>query len=222
MRVIRHISLEDDFMNQYINDLLYAYLLYHSSKDSNNNIYITQTKYLKMREPLQRIFKTSSKTLKRYLDRLIEKGLLSEGYIITDSGKEIKSYILLHPKARYQSIDRDMLKWLANIGNKHTLQLYIYLLNKYSWKKDYSFSVAELMRVLGYHEQSKTARKTIRVTLTTMDALNVIKIKTTMENIIGNDGIPHSVPKFLILNICTEAPKEVKEIYRADSDEFIF
>ena len=56
----------------------------------------------------------------------------------------------------YQIVNNDMLKYVIHTRNQCAVRIYVYLLNKYLWKKDYHFTLKELQVAIGYSPNTMT------------------------------------------------------------------
>ena len=90
----RWFSLEEDFMNYKVDDLLYGYMFYHSTpiEESKDKVkfYLRIKKYNTMRKNLKKLLDVDTKTLKRHLDLLMNNGLIwKEIMKINDKDEEV-------------------------------------------------------------------------------------------------------------------------------------
>lgn len=159
MEQTRRISLEEDFMNHATNDLLFAYMLasatYHPIE---KRLYLTKFKYVseQMAQTIAKLCGKSKKTIDRHLSALMEKGLVAVDTVSCGT-KDVVSYIFPYDKdMNYQIVNNDMLKYVIHTRNQCAVRIYVYLLNKYLWKKDYHFTLKELQVAIGYSENTKT------------------------------------------------------------------
>ena len=78
----------------------------------------------------------------------MEKGLVAVDTVscgTDDNKKDVASYIFPYDKdMNYQIVNNDMLKYVIHTRNQCAVRIYVYLLNKYLWKKDYHFTLKEL------------------------------------------------------------------------------
>lgn len=147
-----------------IDDLMYGYLKLKASFNPNPNIkelYFTQKMWNKTATK-QDIKKICGIELKRdreaHLKRLIDSGLIK--VIMKDEEKKIiDRYVFTDdPDAKYKLVPLDLLEYLLNTASSGVIQIYIYLLDKYEWKKktgeEYYFTRKEIAIALGYSEKS--------------------------------------------------------------------
>ena len=163
MEQTRRISLEEDFMNHATNDLLFAYMLasatYHPIE---KRLYLTKFKYVseQMAQTIAKLCGKSKKTIDRHLSALMEKGLVAVDTVSCGTGdnkKDVVSYVFPYDKdMNYQIVNNDMLKYVIHTRNQCAVRIYVYLLNKYLWKKDYHFTLKELQVAIGYSPNTMT------------------------------------------------------------------
>ena len=169
----RRFSLEQDFMNFKIDDLLYGYLRSISTarptgkKTANGKDeyeeYLPYKEYLKNKKLIADICGCSVKTVERHFNILFEAGLLDEVYRKLPDDEEQR--IILFPikqTSLFKHIEKDMLRYLLDTRNAQCIKVYIYLLNKYEWKSNYTFTLVELQEALGYSRTTKTATETMK------------------------------------------------------------
>ena len=143
----RIISLEEDFMCNNTDDLLYGAMLVNATfQPIDQKLYISVNSFVKCKEFYQEITGKSWKTVKRHLETLMDKGLIELDDIYGNGGKT-QAYILKQSDfKRFQYIDKEMLNYIVQTRNSSAVKIYIYLLNKYLWKQDYAFTKKELIR----------------------------------------------------------------------------
>lgn len=99
----------------------------------------------------------TARTFKRHLDSLIECGLVEEGTIKVknEKGKEYEYACYFFPfdyDGNYKLMDKELLKYLVNTSNGISIKVYLYLLNCSTAKKDWEFTIKEIVAALGYDE----------------------------------------------------------------------
>lgn len=124
---IRCISLEKNFMNYSIDDLLYgamAYLATYLPKEGR--LYLTKKNYAKNRKNFYNLIGSNGpKTLKRHLDKLIERGLIAEEEV-----EKYPSYTFPYSRdANYQMVEAEMLWYIVSTRNQQAVKVYVKLLN---------------------------------------------------------------------------------------------
>ena len=202
----RNISLEDDFMNYSVDDLLFAFMSYHATYDPEaQEYYLTERNWVKYRPLLKSIITT--RNARNHLNSLITKGIIKHDV-------EHMRYIFPHNGfKKYQQVNNSMLYYLIISSNMNIIKIYIYLLNKWLWKEKtkepYYFTLKELREALGYSGSNNPGVD---------DALHTILFSVAKQGIIDatptyltiNPNAPPS-PVYQ-LNFVAQHPKEFKTI----------
>lgn len=202
----RNISLEDNFMNYSVDDLLYAFMSYHATFDPNTQeYYLTERSWTKYRPLLKSVI--STRNCRNHLNSLISKDIIKYD-------AERMRYIFPHNGfKKYQQVNNSMLYYLIITSNINVIKIYIYLLNKWLWKQQtkepYYFTLKELRETLGYSGSNNE---------------NVDSALHTILFSISKQGIIDATPTYLSLNPNTppspvyqldfvaQTPKEFKNI----------
>lgn len=178
----RNISLEDNFMNYSVDDLLYAFMNYHATYDPNTQeYYLTERSWTRYRPLLKSII--NPRNARNHLNSLIAKGI-----VIHDT--ERMRYIFPHNGfKKYQQVNNSMLYYLIITSNMNVIKVYIHLLNKWLWKsktkEPYYFTLKELRETLGYSGSDNAGVD---------DALHTILFS------ISKQGIIDATPTYLTIN----------------------
>lgn len=182
MEKTRRFSLENDFMNYSIDDLLFGIMChlatYHPKEE---RIYLTKQNLSKNRKVIYNCCNLNSRTLKSHIDKLIEKGLVKEEDV--DCGNAVyPCYTFPYDyDTNYQIVDWELLWYLISTRNKGCIQVYIYLINKYLWKEKseekYVFTNKELQVALGYSPNTELADSFISNILESMAREGIIKFE---------------------------------------------
>lgn len=167
----RRFSLEEDFMNFKTDDLLFGFMrclstarpVYEDGKPKVNENkkqvyeeYLPKLNFHKNKKTIAGICGCSTKTIDRHLANLIASGLIDE--VIED---EKTIYLFPYDESgRYEIAEKDMIAYLIDTRNTYCIKVYLYLLNKYKWKDNYTFTIGELKKALGYSENTKGAIET--------------------------------------------------------------
>ena len=130
---------------------------------------------MKNKKDIYTLCNLDSRKLKAHIQKLIDKGLIKEEMI-----DEYPSYTFPYDyDGGYQLIDYEMLWYLVSTRSKSTLQIYVYLLNKYLWKaetkENYIFTNKELQVALGYSENTKLANSIMSNILESLSREGIIK-----------------------------------------------
>lgn len=202
----RNISLEDNFMNYSVDDLLYAFMNYHATYDpAAQEYYLTERNWVKYRPLLKSIINT--RNCRNHLNSLIAKGI-----IIHDA--ERMRYIFPHNGfKKYQPVNNSMLYYLIITSNINVIKIYIHLLNKWLWKnktnEPYYFTLKELRETLGYSGSDNAGvDSALRTILFSISKQGIIDATPTYLTI--NPNTPPS-PVFQ-LDFVAQNPKEFKNI----------
>ena len=101
---------------------------FHLAKEK---LYLTKQNLMKNKKDIYTMCNLDSRKLKAHIQKLMDKGLLKEEDI-----DGYPSYTFPYDyDGGYQLINYEMLWYLVSTRNKSAIQVYVYLLNKYLWKK---------------------------------------------------------------------------------------
>lgn len=189
----RRFSLDDDFMNYSIDDLLYGAMQYlatfHPAKEK---IYLTKQNLMKNKKVLYTMCNLDSRKLKAHIQKLIDKELIKEEEIEC-GGNSISAYTFPYDyDGGYQLINYEMLWYLVSTRSRFAIQVYVYLLNKYLWKaqteEDYIFTNKELQVALGYSKDSNLAGSAITNVLESLSREGIIKFVDEWQDMTNPNG----------------------------------
>lgn len=191
----RRLSLEDTFMNYSVDDILFGAMYYLATFHPTKRVfYLTKRKFTQNRDIIKKACNVSTQTLNNHLKKLLDLGLIQE--------QEIKSGDAAYPsytfsyeyKEKYQLVDNEMLWYIVTTRSQQAIKLYVYLLDKYNWKKSnnekYVFTNIELLDALGYSTNSSNqkANSIVNNILESFLREGVIKYETFYEEIILPNG----------------------------------
>lgn len=191
----RRLSLEDTFMNYSVDDILFGAMYYLATFHPTKRVfYLTKRKFTQNRDIIKKACDVSTQTLNNHLKKLLELGLIQE--------QEIKSGDVAYPsytfsyeyKEKYQLVDNEMLWYIVTTRSQQAIKLYIYLLDKYNWKKangeNYIFTNTELLEAIGYSTNSSNQKASgiVNNILESYLREGVIKYETFYEEIILPNG----------------------------------
>lgn len=208
----RRFSLENDFMNYSTDDLLYGVLYYLSTfHPKEKTLYLTKKNLTKNKKIICDICDITVQTMNRHINKLIENNLLKEENIVIGEDKtEYLCYTFPYNyKGKYQLIENEMLWYIVSTRNKQAVRVYIYLLNKYKWKKEinenYIFTNKDIMKAIGYSTNSNNAlaNKMITNVLESFSREGVIKFETFYEETITDNGVSVPTPKKRLLFVAS-------------------
>lgn len=213
----RRFSLEEDFMNYTIDDLLYGALQHLATYSSDNNLlYLTKAKMTKSRKALYSLCDLNARSLKAHIEKLKSKGLISEEKVNCDN-TIVEAYIFPYKyDSKYQMVNWEMLWYVVSTRNKSAIQIYVYLLNKFLWKQKsdeyYIFTNKELQIVLGYSPNTNLADSIISNVLESLAREGVIKFEQFYETHVDEvTGKEFPSPKKKLLFVAQEK-KELRKI----------
>lgn len=185
----RRFSLDEDFMNYSIDDLLYGAMQYLATfHPAKRQLYLTKQNLMKNKKVLYTMCNLDSRKLKAHIQKLIDKGLIKEEMI-----DEYPSYTFPYDyDGGYQIINYEMLWYLVSTRSRFAIQIYVYLLNKYLWKaqteEDYIFTNKELQVALGYSKDSNLAGSAITNVLESLSREGIIKIVDEWQEMTNING----------------------------------
>lgn len=215
MEYKRRFSLEKDFMNFKTNDLLYGFMrgLSTASPEGNGKWreYLPIKTFKQNKKLIAGICDCSTRTIERHIDALFEAGLLDEGVEIVESkGKRYEYPCYWFPykeNGKHKLIDQELVKYLVNTRNSQAIRIYLYLLNKYQWKKDYVFTQEEIRDALGYAPSTTSCMSLIRDCLSSFKAEGLIDFTVEKMPIEANDGscrVTHTY-RMVLKYVCTSS-----------------
>ena len=185
----RRFSLDDDFMNYSIDDLLYGAMQYLATYHPvKKQLYLTKQNLMKNKKDIYTLCNLDSRKLKAHIQKLMDKGLIKEEMI-----DEYPSYTFPYDyDGGYQLIDYEMLWYLVSTRSKSAIQIYVYLLNRYLWKaetkENYIFTNKELQVALGYSENTKLANSIMSNILESLSREGIIKFVDEWQEMTNING----------------------------------
>lgn len=201
----RRLSLEDNFMNYGIDDLLFGSMYYLATFHPEvRKLYLTKKNYAKNRKNFYNLEDGgNAKTLKRHLDKLIEKGLVAEEDIKVN-GENYPSYVFPYETdTKYQLVEAEMLWYIISTRNRQAVKIYIQLLNWYLWKEKtdehFVFTNKDIMKVLGYSPDNKVASSMVSNVLESLSREGVIRYENYFEEYVADNGCVVPTPKKRLL-----------------------
>ena len=206
----RRFSLEDDFMNYNIDDLLFGAMYYLSTyHPKEKKLYLTKKNFKKNKKIICELCELNAQSLRRHIEKLKEKGLIQECDIVIGDKKEIyPSYTFQYDaKTKYQIIENEMLWYIVSTRNRQAVEVYVWLLNKFLWKQEseetFIFTNKDIMKAIGYSGESANAlvSKMITNILESFKREGVINYSEFYEEQILNNGSSIPVPKKRLLKV---------------------
>lgn len=207
----RRLSLEDNFMNYSVDDILFGAMYYLATyHPEEKKLYLTKKNFTKNKTIIKAVCgEISTQQLNRHLAKLMEDGLIQEKDM-KSGGETYPSYIFPYEyKEKYQLVENEMLWYIVSTRNAQAVKLYIYLLNKFNWKQKendyYIFTNKELIGALGYSTNSANnlANTMINNVLESFSREGVIKFESFYEEMIAANGKTVPTPKKRLLFVAS-------------------
>lgn len=133
----------------------------------------------------------SAKTYRSHRDYLV-----NSGYIIDEPGR----YILPNKESIFLMIPLRTLQFLNDTIKEQVIKVYIYLGQRWKFKKDYVFTVKEVGQHIGVKvDNDSRAYTLINNALLCLESIGLIKVENISENIGGKP-----VPKKKLVNFTFE------------------
>lgn len=198
----RRFSVEDDFMNYKTNDLLYGFMrglstarpVYVDGKETWRE-YLPQKIFKKNKKTIASICGVTMTTIGNQLNKLIEAGLVEEGMEVLNDTETAVYWFPYNKDENYKLIEQDIVKYLVDTRSPQAIRVYLYLLNKFQWKKDYVFTIREIKLALGYSESTKSAESTIKNILASFNKEGMITYEKFLEDEdVGDENTVKVVP----------------------------
>jgi hypothetical protein len=210
----RQFSLDEDFMNYKTDDLLYGFLrslttvkpIYEDGTTTYRE-YLTKKEFAKSKKIIAGICGYSTRTLDRHINDLFEKGLLDEG---VEGENDTPVFWFPLNTTHFKKIDKEMLRYLIYTRNAQAIKVYLYIRNKYEWKHDYTFTIKEIQKELGYAATTDSAREMIGMILDSFCREGIMRLEKIVDYDYKDDGTPIAIPRMKIEFIATkinELPK---------------
>ena len=156
----RKFSLEDDFMNLTVDDIIFGYIQHLATYIPEKKIlYVTEKEIAAHKQILAVQIEKTVKTVTNRINKLIENKLIVRDQLEINGQKQPVFIIPQNTIGKYKIAQDDVIWWIVSTRKLHTVKVYIYLLNKYDWKKElgaemYNFTIGEMGKVIGYSESS--------------------------------------------------------------------
>ena len=214
MKNPRRFSLEEDFMDFKTNDLLYGFMRGLSTArpiegQSQWQEYLPIKTFKKNKKLIAGICNCSVKTIDRHIMKLFEAKLLDQGVELVEvNGKKYEYECYWFPYnafGSYKIIEQDIVKYLVNTRNSQAIRIYLYLLNKYQWKKDYIFTIQEIKEALGYAGSTKSCDELIGDCLASFKAEGLIKFTGVEMPIESSNDLRAKTYRMRLDYVCTSS-----------------
>lgn len=200
----RKFSLEDDFMNLTIDDMVYGYIQHMATfAPELKKLYVLVDNVSMEKKDIARIIGRTPRTVTNRISKLLENGLLVEEQITLNGVNRLCYVIPQETKGKYQIIYDEMLYYLISTRTTDCIKIYLYLKNKYDWKQKtneyYSFTIGEILQAIGYSSNyNGNASARIQYILDSLMREGVIKWVSYTEMIGG-----YTAPKKRLLFVAT-------------------
>ena len=223
----RRFSLENDFMQYSTDDLLYGFMrslstarpIYKDGKLETWQEYLSKKEFAKSKKVIAGICGCSTRTIDRHINNLFAAGLLDEGIEIVEAADKdgnTKNYeyacywFPYDESGKYKLVEKDMIRYLVDTRNAQCIKVYLYLLNAYEWKADYTFTLVEIQKALGYAGDCTSARTTVNNILESFSREGIISYENTFEYI-EKHGELHKVP-MKVLKFVAKSKKQLRKV----------
>lgn len=200
----RRIPVEGNFLHYKIDDIVYGYLQASATFNPTDKVlYISEKNMTSIRRELQQILGCKShSTVTNKINGLIEKNL----FAYDEVGKR---YVFPYNETeKYKIISADLLRELVVVYKPMVLKIFIYLLDKYEWKKEsnsyYVFTLTELSGAMGYAASSGRQDANIRIVLEHLRRTDMIDYEEFYEK---NEITGKPVPRIRLLSVTRELKK---------------
>lgn len=221
MSYTRRISLDNDFYNKQIDDILYGMMLSLSTYHPNEKkLYLTEKKYEANRNEFYQIDTISdkaakAKALNRHLEKLIDRKLVEKGTIEINKKKEKCFFFPYDYNGNYYIVDKEVLAYLVTTRKAQAVQIFIYLADRMKYINEtkgndrkvedlWSFSATEIAQKIGYSKNTKEILKRIRIILVDLQHCGLIKYTNYYETISERHGGQVVTPKYRLLSVATK------------------
>ena len=200
----RKFSLEDDFMNLTIDDMVYGYIQHMATfAPELKKLYVLVDTVSMEKKDIARMIGRTPRTVTNRIKKLLDNGLLVEEQITLNGVNRLCYVIPQETKGKYQIIYDEMLYYLICTRTTDCIKIYLYLKNKYDWKKKtneyYSFTNGEILSAIGYsNNYDGIASARIQCILESLMREGVIKWASYTEMVNG-----YTAPKKRLLFVAT-------------------
>ena len=191
-------------MNLTIDDMVYGYIQHMATfAPELKKLYVLVDTVSTEKKDIARMIGRTPRTVTNRIKKLLDNGLLVEEQITLNGVNKLCYVIPQETKGKYQIIYDEMLYYLICTRTTDCIKIYLYLKNKYDWKKKtneyYSFTNAEILSALGYSDNyNGNASARIQCILDSLMREGVIKWASYTEMIGSN-----TAPKKRLLFVAT-------------------
>ena len=206
----RRFSVEDDFMKTRANAVLYTFMRCISTLNSR-----TKEEYL-YKETFQENIEiardlcwcSTTKTINNNLKKLISVGLIKE-----DIKNDKPCYTFPYDEhGIYKLIELPLLKFILNSRNKFGVRTYLYLLNKSTYKENYTFTIKELSTAFGFSQNTTYQNEAIKDSLIDLQYSKLIDYEDAYQQVKDpRTGKIVPSPIKILKFVATSLPDHLKE-----------
>lgn len=209
--ITRRISLDADCFNYNIDFVFFGFLLSVATARPKNNdnkqweLYLSENKYVKCRPLLRKwLGGVSAQTIRNKLKKFIEMGMIKY-----DSQEKVYTFPYDY-NGKYYIISRDIIFYLCATATSLVIQTYIYLASRFSWKKDYEFTVTEIKNILGYsaNSQNSSVEQAIAAAIVSLQQQGLISYEVRQLIKETEVGQKYGVKKYVLTNVKTSIMPE--------------
>ena len=142
-------------MDKKVDDILFACMAYMTHYDKERQeLYLNDSDLTDVRKYVKTLVPLTSRQITAHIKILVEKNL-----VLRD--EERNRYVIRNfVHGQYYLVPCDILWYLIHTASKHVIQIYVYLADKYVYKKKndrlYEFTLKELAEALGYSSHADT------------------------------------------------------------------
>lgn len=192
-----------DFFSKNINDLVYATIQSQTYFHPIERItYLTLPQMIEIKKYLQKKLNKSRKTIDNNINKLFSVGLITETEIKIN-GNKTKIYKTQNRSENYfDYIKMSVLKDLLNLNIRYSIQIYLYLLNKFKNFNEYNFTLAEISKSLGWSETTRTTNyKKIKEVLFELERNGIIETEKIYLQKFDRSGTAYKEQRIILKNI---------------------
>ena len=197
----RRIPVEGIFLHYSIDDIVYGYLQASASYNPDANLlYIKKQDMTGIKRMLKTVVDCSSATtITNKINKLIDNNLLAY-----DEKTELYTFPYNRDE-KYKIVSSELLFRLTTVYKPMVVKIFIYLLDKYEWKRaendQYSFTISELSSMMGYAKTSRSQEEAIKAILENLRKVGYINYEEGYV-ISPNTGKP--VPRMWLTRVSTD------------------
>lgn len=190
----RRIPIQKDWFDYHLDSIVYSFMLSSATArikpgdktdGSQSYLYLSQAKYKKIRPIMRQIINVTAKQINDRVKRLQQKGYIH-------FNEETKEYTFPYDyNEKYYIVSTQVLVYLCTVSNPFVIKIYFYLADRYSYKKNYLFTLKELRLALGYSgSENKRVTDLIKVALSSLKVMGFIDYQKVQLQGVGDTDRP--------------------------------